>query len=233
MPTRGQARKRSWLYLGATIWAGTACSNPALVTENSTDPGFHIEPANPILTAGGALQFRAFTPRGSELPVLWRLQNPEFGTVSSAGLLSTCWASGPTQLTAKLQTDTTRQASTRITLSQPAVALIGVTGLHYTATAAPARLDSVAGGIDAKVNVAAGIMACREVTAVRLELLGSGAPILLAQASFTPLLTTTLTLSLHWNAAAFPPGPYAIWAVMSVRDRGEIMSAAIPIHVSP
>ena len=42
----------------------TACAEPATVDQSSQQPVFRIEPANPILTAGGALQFRATSRTG-------------------------------------------------------------------------------------------------------------------------------------------------------------------------
>ncbi len=228
---------RSLLVCSELVILFSAACADSLTVETGTqippEPAFQIEPANPNLTAGGSLQFRARSRTGAELPVHWRLQNPEFGSITSTGLLTSCWATGVTPLTAILQTDSTKQATTQITLVQPAVALVSVASLYYASNAAPARLDSIAGGIDASVTVAAGMMICREVTSVRLELVGPASVTLLGQATFAPGLTTNTTLTFHWNAGAVSPGPYGLRAVLTIRDHGDITSSATPLQVTP
>jgi hypothetical protein len=210
-----------------------ACAEPPTEPGPPPDAVFRIEPANPILVAGGTLQFRALSPNGAELSVYWRLQHSDFGTIGGSGLLASCLTAGTTEIAALRQADTTKRATTQLTLVQPAIALVSVVAVYYVATAAPARLDSLAGLVDATVNIAAGIMACREVTAVRLELVAAGAVTQLGEISFLPPLTATIARTFRWNAAAFPPGPYALRAVIAVRDHGEQGSTGVPIEIQP
>jgi hypothetical protein len=130
-----------------------------------------------------------------------------------------------------LNTDSTKQVTTQITLAQPAVALVHVVSLAYAANAAPARVDSIAGGIDATVGVAAALMICREVTSVRLELVGPASVTLLGQAIFSPALTTNTSIMFHWNASVVPPGTYGLRAAITVRDRADITSTAQSLQI--
>jgi hypothetical protein len=227
----GQAAIRSLFLPAFMLLPLVGCAESMTGDQDPQQATLRIEPANPLLTAGTALQFKAVDHSGAELAVHWRLQNPDFGTISSTGLYTSCWAAGVTQITALLQADSTRRASTQVTLAQQAVSLVQVSSLTYATTSTPARIDSIAGGINATVRVTAGILACRAVTSVRLELVGQTSITPLGQVTFTPALTTDTTLTLFWNASAIPPGWYGLRAVMTVRDHGDVTSPAQTLQI--
>ncbi|HLB55178.1 MAG TPA: hypothetical protein VJK71_08720, partial [Gemmatimonadales bacterium] len=164
---------RPWLVPIAVSFLACTSGTPAgSDPEQASTVGFHIEPANANLTGTGSpsasFQFEARSNQGEPVPVLWRLSNPTIGTINGNGVFSPCYGGGTTRLRALLQADTSKVASTSVTVMQQAFAVISIFALTNPADASYARVDSVAGVIDVHVNIQAGALACNTVVGSRL-----------------------------------------------------------------
>ena len=231
-------KARFMRFLLGSILVCVACSStlpresddPPRVQDPIPVPAFRIEPANPILVSGGTFQFRAVDSSGTAVPVYWRLADAQIGSISATGVLAPCYGGGQTQIRALAQADTTKAASTAVTIEQPLFAIVSIASLSYALNSTVVKLDSVAGTIDVTVNIAAGALTCKQVIGSRLELLGAGSTSRVDSIRFFPIPTANLTHTFHWSTTSFLNGAYTLRSLL-IFPTYEYAGNEIPIIV--
>lgn len=177
-------------------------------------PTFHIEPADIFTASNGPHQFRAVDAGGSPVSVFWRIADGQVGQIDQFGLFSPCYGGGYTRVRALLQSDTSKVASTSLTVVQQAFGIVGISALTYAEGTGVVRIDSIAGAVDVAVIIKTGALTCKPVSGSRLELLSVGMTIRVDSVSFTPSPTGDLVYTFRWNAGAIANGSYALRPVL-------------------
>ena len=191
-----------------------ACGGPA----EPEVARFAITPANAALIVGGLLQFESLDEDGLDVPVYWRVTNPLLGTIDADGFYrASCGGLGTTQVMGLAKADTTRVAATTLTQLVPLHSFVSLVSLRDAGTQAPARIDSIAGRITARVYMGGPGLLCETVEEGWLELSGGSGTVVLDSAAF-PAGPEELQHDFQWDTTQRPNGTYQLRAWM--RDSG-------------
>lgn len=190
---------------------------------------FAITPANPGLTTGTSIQFEARSTGGAPLPVRWEADNTVSSSISQTGLFTAGCGTGTARIRAVLLADTTRSATTRITITELAYARVQISNITDAATHAAAILDSIANPVETSVQIEGS--PCFQVASVRLDLNSGAGGVSVSRTDFATPLTSKTTQALQWNPGGYPNGAYNLSAVLTLVAGGTLSSNAIPIQI--
>jgi hypothetical protein len=194
-----------------------ACGNSAGPNTPEVDP-FTISPANAAVMVNGSVQFEARSQGGAVVPVFWRVANPLLGTIDADGLYrASCDGLGTAQVKALAIVDTTRLATTTLIHLVPLHSPISLVSLTDAATQMPARLDSIAGRITARVHMGGPGLLCSTLEEGALELSGATGTDVLDEVRFTGD-PKEVQHDFQWDTTMHPNGGYQLRARM--RDSG-------------
>jgi hypothetical protein len=192
---------------------------------------FSITPADPAVIVNGSVQFEARGTDGAAVPVYWRVTNPLLGTIDADGLyMASCGGLGTTQIMGLAKADTTRVAATTLTQLVPLHSIVSLVSLRDAATQAPARIDSIAGQITARVSMGGPGLRCETVEEGWLELSGGSDTVVLDHALF-PAGTEELQHDFQWDTTQRPNGTYQLRARMRDSGNQEHVTPSFPVVI--
>jgi hypothetical protein len=188
-----------------------------------------IDPSEAVLTAGNSLHFAAYL-NGVEASVSWSIDDAAAGTITSSGTFAHnyCFA-GPIFARARLRSDPTVSASSRIQIAYSEGAFVGLRSIQLS-NGEPALVDSLAGTVRFVVGVEAKPYQCRAVRKLRMTRLVNLDSVTLDSLLFDPPLETLGQPVLSWQTNTVTNGRYTLFFVATRQD-GSVETSSFQVNV--
>ena len=160
------------------------------------------------------------------------MDEPSAGTLTASGLFTpaTCGEVAIVHVHAISPADTSRSASTTITLLHTALGVATITAITRVSDGGTAPLDSLTGAVEVRVGITGIPSQCTEVSELRLVLEGIGITTL-GSASFDPPTSGPAIQTFAWNTAGVPNGSYRLKVLYRQPGRNLDADGAVSVQV--